>query len=121
MDMIAILQQFIRAERTGDWNGHLKAVQKMLPYFAASGHHLYLKSAYIYLQNTIRLENEHPDEYQDFIQGNHTVRRTGKYWGGLSTDLIIEQVLMRSLKATGGLTRVRGMSEGQRTVWLVQR
>ena len=32
---------------------------------------------------------------------------------------MIEQVLMRSLKTTGGLTRGRGMSEKQRTVWLL--
>ncbi|WAR22049.1 LOW QUALITY PROTEIN: hypothetical protein MAR_016023 [Mya arenaria] len=48
--MISILHQFIRAERVGDWNGHLNALRKMLPYFAASGHNLYLKSPYIYLQ-----------------------------------------------------------------------
>ena len=119
MEMIGILQQFIRAERTGDWIGHLNAIRKMLPFFAASGHYQYLKSAYVYLQKMMRLEHEHPDVYQQFIQGNHTVRRTDRYWGGLSTDLIIEQVLMRSLKTTGGLTRGRGMSEAQRTLWLL--
>jgi hypothetical protein len=119
MDMIAVLQQFIRAERIGDWTGHLRSLRKMLPYFAASGHYLYLKSAYIYLQNMMSLENKHPEVYQQFLVGNHVVRRTDRYWGGLSTDLIIEQVLMRSLKSTGGLTRGRGMSESQRTLWLL--
>ena len=38
---------------------------------------------------------------------------------GLSTDLLIEQVLMRSVKTTGGLTRGRGMSESQRSSWLL--
>ena len=47
MDMVSILQTFIRAERTGNWQQHLLAVRKMLPYFVASGHNLYLKSAYI--------------------------------------------------------------------------
>ena len=42
-----------------------------------------------------------------------------RYWGGLSTDLVIEQVLMRSLKSQGGLTRGRGMSETQRLIWLL--
>ena len=119
IEMMAVLQQFIRAEITGDWIGHLNALRKMLPYFAASGHYLYLKSAYVYLQNMTRLEHEHPDVHRQFLQGNHTVRRTDRYWGGLSTDLIIEQVLMRSLKTTEGLTRGRGMSEAQRTLWLL--
>ena len=40
-------------------------------------------------------------------------------WAGLSSDLIIEQVLMRSMKTSGGLTRGRGMSEQQRILWLL--
>ena len=32
---------------------------------------------------------------------------------------MIEQVLMRSMKTTGGLTRGRGISEKQRLVWLL--
>ena len=119
MDMISILQTFIRAERTGDWQQHLMAVRKMLPYFAASGHNLYLKSAYIYLQNMSQLPTDHPTVYQAFMSGNHVVRRSDRFWAGLSTDLVIEQVLMRSVKSTGGMTRGRGMSELQRTLWLL--
>ena len=50
MKMIDILRMFIKAERTGNWNLHLHAVYDMLPYFAAAGHNMYAKSAYIYLQ-----------------------------------------------------------------------
>ena len=44
-------------------------------------------------------------------------RRTGRYWAGLSSDLVIEQdlVLMRSMKSTGRLTRGRGICESERT------
>ena len=41
------------------------------------------------------------------------------YWAGLSTDLAIEHVLLRSMKTSGGLTRGRGMTETQRLVWLM--
>ena len=119
MEMVSILQQFIRAKRVGDWNGHFNAVRKMLPFFASSGHNLFLKSAYIYLQNMLKLEQDHPDVHKQFIMGNHTLRRSERYWAGLSTDLVIEQVLMRSLKSTGGVTRGRGMSETQMAVWLM--
>ena len=34
-------------------------------------------------------------------------------------DLVIEQVLMRSLKTSGGLTRERGMTERQQVIWLL--
>ena len=49
----------------------------------------------------------------------HVVRRSDNFWAGLSTDLIIEQVLMRSIKTSGGLTRGRGMTEIQRSIWLM--
>lgn len=44
---------------------------------------------------------------------------SNRYWAGLSTDLIIEQVLMRSVKTHGGLTRGKGSTETQRLVWVL--
>jgi len=51
------------------------------------------------------LEEKHPDVYRKFLDGFHVVRRCNQCWAGLSSDLVIEQTLMRSLKSTGGLTR----------------
>lgn len=65
------------------------------------------------------LEETHPDVHSLFAAGYHVVRRSNKYRAGLSTDLSIEQILMRSLKTIGGLTRGRGMSEYQRSLWLL--
>lgn len=50
MEMLDILRRFIKGERTGNWNLHLHCMKEMLPYLAASGHSLYAKSVYIYLQ-----------------------------------------------------------------------
>ena len=47
--------------------------------------------------------------YNSFKAGLCVVCRSDRFWGGLSTDLIIEQVLMCNLTNTGGLTRGRGM------------
>ena len=52
------------------------------------------------------------------MEGYHVVRRSDRFWAGLSTDLIIEQVLMRSITTHGGLTRGNGMTENQRLVWV---
>ena len=119
MKMIDILRTFIKAERIGDWNLHLQAVQEMLPYFTAAGHNSYAKSAYIYLQKMQELPEGHPDVHTSFLNGYHAIRRSDRYWAGLSTDLVIEQVLMRSIKSTGGLTRGRGVAEIQRLLWLL--
>ena len=46
------------------------------------------------------------------------IRRSDRYWAGLWPDLIIEQVMMKSIKSRGGLTRGSGMSEIVRTTWI---
>ena len=66
-----------------------------------------------------KLQQDHPDIYKSFLEGYHVLRRSNRYWAGLSTDLVIEQVLMRSVKTSGGLTRGRGMTEVQRAQWLL--
>ena len=53
------------------------------------------------------------------MSSHHVVLRSDCQWAGLSTDLVIEQVLMRSVKTSRGLTRGRGMTEQQRTTWLL--
>ncbi|XP_041362003.1 uncharacterized protein LOC121377973 [Gigantopelta aegis] len=65
------------------------------------------------------LRGEFPDVHQHFENGMHVVRQSDRLWAGLSSDLIIEQVLMRSMKTSGGLTRGRGMTEQQRLTWLM--
>ena len=65
MRMVDILHQFIKAERIGNWELHLQTVKEMLPYLAAAGHNLYVKSARMYLQTMADLPNQHPDVYQE--------------------------------------------------------
>ncbi len=119
LDMIDILRNFIRAQRSGNWELHLQSLSDMLPYLAASGHNHYTKCVWIYLQQMSKLEDEHPTVYHHFIRGLHVVRRSDRLWAGLPTDLVIEQALMRTLKTTGGLTRGRGMTEQQRLTWVM--
>ena len=113
LEMVELLHTFIKAERTGNWSLHLQCIHSMLPYFASAGHNLYAKSAYIYLQSMLDLEKTHPDIHTMFSAGHHVLRRSERFWAGLSTDLVIEQVLMRSIKTSGDLTRGRGMNEIQ--------
>ena len=59
---------------------------------------------------------DNPDANHDFVSGFHVVRRSDRLKTALSTDLVIRQVLMRSLKTSEGLTRGRGMNEQQRLI-----
>lgn len=77
--MVSIAKEFIRAERMGDWQAHLNSVKEMLPYFHASGHLPYAKSAHFYLQDMLLLEEViDPSVYQRFTEGFFTVRRSDK-------------------------------------------
>ena len=116
---IQVLKDFIRAERTGNWSLHLQSVGKMLNLFAATGHVHYAKSARMYLQQMLELETNFPWVHTSFAEhGYHTVRRSDRFWAGIWTDLTIEQVMMRSIKSRGGLTRGRGVTESVRTMWI---
>jgi len=69
---------------------------KMLSLFAATGHSSYAKSGRLYLQMMLQLPDKYPLVYDQLSNGFHAVRRSNRYWAGLSTDLTIEQVLMRA-------------------------
>ena len=65
------------------------------------------------------MQETHPEVYRHFVERYHVIRRIDRYWVGLSADMIIEQVLMRSLRTTGVLTRGSVMTELQRLMWLL--
>lgn len=98
MNMIDILKKSIKSERTGHFQLHIQSLKEMLPFLAASGHNNYTKSRWLYLQQMINLNETYPTVYDLFCQGHHVVRRNDSFWAGVSTDLAIEQVLMKSLK-----------------------
>ena len=73
MDYVQVAKLFTRAERTGDWNTYLIAVNSMLNLFAATGHFNYAKCGRLYLQYMQRLPETNPWLYQQFSKnGYHT-------------------------------------------------
>ena len=90
MDMMDILRRFTKAERTGNWDLHVHTVREMLPHFLAAGRTLYGNIAYVYLSYILELESQHPDVHTSFKLGKHVIRRSDRYWAGLSSDLVIE-------------------------------
>ena len=91
----------------------------MINLFAATGHMNYAKSDRLYLQFMQDLPNEHPWLYSYFTeQGYHTVRRSDQFWAGLWTDLVKQQVMMRSIKSRGGLTQDRVFTDTVRLLWI---
>ena len=87
LEMVDLLKRFIAAERTGNWQNHLTTLYRMLPFFGAAGHNLYLKSAYVYLQQMLNLPQTSPLVHEGFMQGNHVIRRSDRYWAGCQATL----------------------------------
>ena len=50
-------------------------------------------------------------------EGCHSIRPGSRYWAGVWTDPVTEQVIMRALKSRGGVTRGGGMSENVNLTW----
>ena len=117
IDYVDVVKLFILAEWTSDWFLHLTACERMLYLLAATGHYNYAKSCRLYVQQMHDLCQSHPALHEQFVNGNHTIRRSDRLWAGLSCDLVIEQTLMKSVKGRGGLTRGRGMHSSVRYAW----
>jgi hypothetical protein len=70
----------------------------MLPCFHSVGHYFFTKSAHLYLQDMIALEQRmDPTEFKIFIEQNFTIRRSDKFWSGLWSDLIADVVYEKLL------------------------
>ncbi|GBN69821.1 hypothetical protein AVEN_121510-1 [Araneus ventricosus] len=103
----------------GDWQAHLNCVKEIFPYFHASGHYPYAKSAHLYLQDMLQLENLiDPSVFRRFIQGFLTVRRSDKFSYRTSTDMIIEQSLMKSMQTDEGISLGRSAQESAISKWV---
>ncbi|KAJ8928317.1 hypothetical protein NQ314_019129 [Rhamnusium bicolor] len=95
---LSIAKEFIRAERMGNFQAHLNSIIEMFPYFHASGHFPYDKSAHLYLQDMLQLENLlNPSVYQRFIERFFTVRRSDKLNSGSSTDTVYGMHAMNTI------------------------
>lgn len=53
---IIIILNFYHAEQSGDFELHLKCIKEMIPYFQASGHLNYSKSANLYHHDMMELK-----------------------------------------------------------------
>ena len=66
-----------------------------------------------------QLEETHSEVFKSFTDGHHVVRRSNRYRAGISSDLTIEQTLMRGAKTSGGLARGRGITGLERAKWML--
>ena len=91
----------------------------MLNILAVTVHNNYAKTSRLYLQSPATLEKENPQIFEQFILvilGNPTVRCTEKICSMIWTDLLVEQMLTKSLKGRDGVIG-KGISKNVVNVW----
>ena len=120
LDMINLLKMHRNAEWTGQWGEQLHVLKSMQPYLAAAGHQQYAKAISLFPVEMMRMKKEEPENWTKLAK-THVIRCSYSHWSGIATDLIIEQVLMCSLKSIGGLSHGWGWSEAQQLSWLLSR
>lgn len=95
IDLIILVMEFIKAERTGNWKKHIETIKLMIPIFHSAGHSLYAKCAHLYLQLAAKYEkNMSWEDFEKFTaDGFFTNRYPKMCWSGVWTDMVIEQSL----------------------------
>ena len=66
IEYIFLLPEFIRAERTKNWESHIATTKAMLNLFAATGHNNYAKTCRLYIQSVEKLKSINPSLYNQF-------------------------------------------------------
>ena len=91
--MMFLLLVFLAAERDSEWIKHIEAFQQMIYYDAAYDNYRYFKGGIVYLLNIRNLSTTHPDLYEMFLCGYHTVSRekSKSSLNCISRDTALEQ------------------------------
>ena len=72
--LASMLKNLIAADREGDWEGHLQAIQDLLPIFCESGSFNYQRYGSIYLALMRKLPKDYLLIYDQFMKGKVVVK-----------------------------------------------
>ena len=106
IEMVLLLLQFIKDERTGNWKLHLSATAAMIPHFFSMDRVNYARWLPVYLSDMNSLQENHPDVHQEFMDGNHSVSRSKQPFAQVWPDMTQEQPINLDSKSKGGIIGV---------------
>ena len=98
-----LLKNLIASDRDGEWEGHLQAVQDILPIFRECDSINYLRYASWYVEKMRKLPSEHQEIYNEFMEGKFVVKTKCESFNAVSPDMKLEQAIQRSKKSSGGI------------------
>lgn len=109
--LINLMFDLIRADRTGDWQLHLRTTRKLIPVFLIFDRINYAKWCALYLEDMLMLEQRAPEVYEQFMRGRFTVKRSFAPFTSVATDQALEKTINRSSKSTAGIIGITRKKE----------
>ena len=103
IDNVNCIKALIAADRTGDWEGHLDAVENLLPIFCGCDSINYLHYATFYLESMRRLPTDHPAIYEMFMKGYFVINESHRKFSRVSPDMKLEQTIQCAQKSSRGI------------------
>lgn len=101
LEIVDLLQRLLLAERDGDFQSHLAAVEDALPYMVAAGRNLYWKWIPVYLNDIQVLKEESPTVYNYLAKGNFVVKKSNeRRFNCVASDMALEQSVNKYCKST---------------------
>ena len=98
LQMEQILFDFIRSIKLGNWNLHMQAMEKMLPWMFAYDCPNYARFLTYYWVFMQKLPETHPAIHEEFMAGNFSVCRQHGTFNKILSDQAIEQTINRDQK-----------------------
>ena len=90
LEIVQIVLRYVRSEGIGARLEHIEEIQNMLPF--SCKHSKDLACLALYLKEMRDLPQTHPEVYNEFINGNHTIRHKQNKANGVWNDLALEQI-----------------------------
>ena len=110
LNMVSLLLDYVAAERDSKVDLHIETFAEMLFYDFVCNHQNYTRWGTVYMAEMRILQEEHPDIFEKFREGKHTIHRSAdleKYFSRVWSNMGIEQSINRDCGTIGGLTAIK--------------
>lgn len=113
-DMCCLGFRLVAADRDGDWDKHLAAVEEMVPYHFAYGKTKYARHMLVCLADMKVLAQTHPDVHASFKRGEFSCHTSQQRHTGTGMDMTLEHA--NGQDKAGGSGGVVGRTQNRSTV-----
>ena len=124
LKMVQLLLDYVSAEIDSNILLHMETSSEMLPSDFICNHQNYARWGSVYIEEMNKLQTEHPDLFQNFVAGYHTIHKTDKEeskFSGVWADIGIEQSINRDCEKLGGFTNIKTKESAMERLYLTAR